>query len=131
MTQTPQTDTAMRRRMLTKLNWALAEIDQGTPTEHLTTRSPNQPGVQVRHDGSLIAWGYGHDGIPVVVSEASFDLVGVAEVAQLAGLSPSTIKSHLQRGTIVPPVPVARSSTLVWRRADIDGWLAHRRHKAS
>jgi len=121
---------AIGRRLLAELNEALAALDQGATVDDVTTMTSKRPGVTTRTDGSLIAWDYDIDGEPLVVDEASFDLVSVGEVAQLAGLAPSTVKSHVQRGAIVAPVPVARSRTMVWRRGEIIAWIEMRQRKS-
>lgn len=54
-------------------------------------------------------------------------LVGVAEVARMAGLTESSVRTYVRRGTIITPLPVAGSDALVWRRADVERWMADRR----
>lgn len=54
------------------------------------------------------------------------DLVGVAEVARIAGLSESSIRTYIRRGTLPDPLPVAGSDALVWSRSSIERWVAER-----
>lgn len=53
-------------------------------------------------------------------------LVGVAEVARMTGLTESSVRTYVRRGTITSPLPVAGSDALVWRRADVERWMADR-----
>jgi predicted DNA-binding transcriptional regulator AlpA len=129
MNRDTQEHLAIGRRLLAELNEALAALDRGATVDDVTTMSGKRPGVTTRTDGSLIAWDYDFDGETLVVDEVSFDLIGTAHVAKLAGLARSTVKSHVQRGTIVAPVPVARSNAMVWRRGEIIAWIEMRKRK--
>lgn len=55
------------------------------------------------------------------------ELIGVSEAARIAGLSQATIRTYVRRGSIVPPLPVAGSDALIWRRADLEQWAATER----
>ena len=131
MNKDTQEHLAIGRGLLDQLNNAFMALDRGAAIEQVVTGGDKQPGVTISRDGGLIAWGYDLDGETLRVDEASFDLIGTAHVAKLAGLTKSAIKSHVQRGTIVAPVPVARSSALVWRRGEVIAWITQRQHKTA
>lgn len=53
------------------------------------------------------------------------DLVTSREFAELAGYSRGYLRNLKWRGELPPPIPLA-SPVLVWRRADIENWIAER-----
>ena len=55
------------------------------------------------------------------------DLVGVAEVARITGLTERSVRTYVARGTIVAPLTVAGSDALVWDRAAVEAWVQDRR----
>lgn len=56
----------------------------------------------------------------------TLDLVGTAEAARIVGVTPQAIQQAHWRGRMPPPIPVAGSVALVWRRADVERWAADR-----
>lgn len=54
------------------------------------------------------------------------DVIGLAEVAELADVAPSTVRSWIVRGT-TPPLPphTQLASGPVWRQTHMLDWLAH------
>lgn len=55
------------------------------------------------------------------------DLIGVAEVARITGLTENSVRTYVARRSITEPLRVAGSDALVWDRAKIESWHAHRR----
>lgn len=53
------------------------------------------------------------------------DLVGQAEVAQMAGSKSSTIGVWVTRGKLPEPVATLACGR-IWRKSDIEAWLKHR-----
>lgn len=55
------------------------------------------------------------------------DVVGAAELGELAGVAPSTVRSWIVRGT-TPPLPPHRQLAAgpVWKRPAIMAWLEAR-----
>ena len=56
------------------------------------------------------------------------DVLGVAEIAELAGVSKKTVSSWVDRGTGNLPPHTRLSCGPVWRAAHITEWLAARAH---
>lgn len=50
-------------------------------------------------------------------------LVGIAEIAEIAGVTPNTAASWRQRGRLPEPLAVLKQGG-VWSRADVEAWLA-------
>lgn len=120
----------VRRRLLADLHEALLALRDGAEPDDVATGSDWDPGVA--YDELMdewVAWApdpQHPDGEPIVVTASDFDLVGVAEVARIAGLSEASVRTYVRRGAIVAPVPVAGSDALVWRRADVEEWAQAR-----
>jgi predicted DNA-binding transcriptional regulator AlpA len=53
------------------------------------------------------------------------DWLTTSEVATLTGLDKVSVRRYVWRG--VMPEPLRKGNFLLWRRADIEGWLAERR----
>lgn len=53
------------------------------------------------------------------------ELVSVAEIAALAGVKPGTVIKWRQRGLLPAPVATLQAGN-IWRRRDIERWLAER-----
>jgi predicted DNA-binding transcriptional regulator AlpA len=56
-------------------------------------------------------------------SDSQRTYVTINEVAQLAGVAPSTVRAYLARGRIPPP-NARRGKSPVWRVETINEWLA-------
>lgn len=53
-------------------------------------------------------------------------LVDMAELVERTGLAPATVRAHLHRGTLPPPVARVGGSP-AWTRPVVEAWLAGRR----
>lgn len=54
------------------------------------------------------------------------DQLTTAEVAKLAGITPASVRTYLNRGTMPPPD--GRFGPLLWwHRGTVEGWLVSRR----
>ncbi|VWX60286.1 putative DNA-binding protein [Burkholderiales bacterium 8X] len=61
-----------------------------------------------------------------VLIEAAPDLVGLSEVAELAGVSRQNMRQLMNRHASTFPAPVHEGSTAVWHLADLLAWLQAR-----
>lgn len=55
-------------------------------------------------------------------------LIGMDELAERSGLAPATVRAHLHRGTLPPPVARVGGSP-AWTRPVVEDWLATRRRR--
>lgn len=55
-------------------------------------------------------------------------LLGIDELAERSGLAPPTVRTHLHRGTLPPPVARVGGSP-AWTRPLVEDWLATRRRR--
>ena len=53
------------------------------------------------------------------------DWLTTAEVAALTGIDKTSVRRYVWRGAL--PAPVRKGNFLLWRRAEIETWLADRR----
>lgn len=53
------------------------------------------------------------------------ELIGAAEVAEILGVTPSTVSAYLARGQMLAPL-LTLACGPIWLRADIDRWQTGR-----
>lgn len=53
------------------------------------------------------------------------DWLTTSEVATLTGIDKTSVRRYVWRGAL--PAPVRKGNFLLWRRAEIETWLAERR----
>lgn len=122
----------VRQRLLRELNDALLKLRDGADPDDVVTGSELHPGVHRDEAvvGGWVAWDLDPRGEPgdepIAVTLGDFDLVGVAAVAEITGLSETSIRTYVTRRTIPEPLPVGGSDALVWHREDIERWVATR-----
>ena len=60
----------------------------------------------------------------VELARVEGDLVGVAEIAERAGVKPDTVHAWRSRHPSFPSPAVVLAAGPVWRWSDVDAWLA-------
>lgn len=51
------------------------------------------------------------------------ELVGISEIAEMAGISRNTLAQRVKRGKLPEPVAVLKAGK-IWLRSDIEAWLS-------
>jgi predicted DNA-binding transcriptional regulator AlpA len=57
------------------------------------------------------------------------ELVTGGDVAEMLGVTPGRVWQLAREGSLPEPVGTLRGGRRVWRRVDIERWLAHRQRR--